>query len=248
MKIHLLLKKEEIDQEKMRDKVAVTFDILLATSTITAALEFGAREVIPVLNGIEAVEESQGREEGSFVLVGEYQGVTIEGFLSPNPKALKEKVDGKIVILSTTNGTVAIRRSNTAKAVYTSSLLNNQAVAEQILNHHPEETIVLVCAGSSGEFNVEDFYGAGHFIDRIAAWSDHPLELTDSAYAAHTFYQGNRHDGAEILKKARIGQMLLRYGFEEEINFVAQDNLFQVIPRFDQNSRIVGRKHLGVKK
>lgn len=82
-KIHLLLKKEEIDEQKISEnKVAVVFDILLATSTITSALEFGAKQVIPVLNGTDAEKIASTMNGEDCVLVGEYQGKTIDGFLN----------------------------------------------------------------------------------------------------------------------------------------------------------------------
>lgn len=230
-KIHLLLKKEDIDQEKIKDKkIVVVFDVLLATSTITSALEFGAKEVIPVLNGKEAQKEVDGRNAGSYVLVGEYEGQTLDGFLSPNPLELREQISGKTVILSTTNGTVALKGSSPAKTVYAASLLNNQAVANHILHQLEDETLIIVCSGSSGEFNVEDFYGAGHFIDCILSDGSACLDLTDSAYAAHQFYHGNRKQGEKLLRESRVGRMLTGYGYEKEIEFVSQESLFSIIP------------------
>ncbi len=230
-KIHLLLKKEELNQQKVKDnKIVVVFDVLLATSTITSALEFGAKEVVPVLNGKEAQIEVNGRKEGSYVLVGEYEGKTLDGFLSPNPLDLQEKIFGKTVILSTTNGTVALKGASTAKAVYASSLVNNQAVANHVVSHLEGETLLLVCSGSSGEFNVEDFYGAGHFIACLLASDVFQWELTDPALGAYQFYKGNSQNGARLLRESRVGKMLVGYGYEKELDFVSQENLFSVVP------------------
>ncbi len=239
MKIHLLLKKEDIDSNKMHNnKIAVVFDVLLATSTVVSALAFGAKEVIPVLDGTAAEEESKGMEEGSFVLVGEYQGKTIDGFLSPNPLALKEKIQGKTIILSTTNGTVALKNSSEANAVYAASLLNSRAVANHILKEYKDETIILVCSGSSNEFNLEDFFGAGCFIDSLLKQYNGEIDLTDSAIASHRFYQTNKQNGADVLKASRVGQMLSRNGFEKEIDFISQEGAFTVIPKLE------GKKHI----
>ncbi|SFC68422.1 2-phosphosulfolactate phosphatase [Bacillus sp. OV322] len=235
-KIHLLLKKEEIDKEKnLEDKIAVVFDILLATSTITAALTFGAAEVIPVQDGDEARKEGAGRVNDSYILSGEYEGKTIDGFLSPNPLSLKGAVLGKTVILSTTNGTVAIRNSSSAKSVYAASLMNSQAVAEHILELHQNETILLICSGSSGEFNIEDFFGAGHFIDCLLKKNNKKWDLTDAAKAAYLFYCGNSNKAGIILKESRVGRMLSEMDFEEEIEFTASKNIFQSVPLFKDN-------------
>lgn len=240
MKIHLLLKKEEIDKQKMSDnKIAVVFDVLLATSTISSALEFGAKEVIPVLDGKAAEQEADGREKGSFVLVGEYQGKTIDGFLSPNPLELKEKIEGKSVILSTTNGTVALKNSSDATAVYAASLMNSKAVANHILKDYKGETIVVVCSGSSNEFNVEDFHGAGCFIDCLIKQYGKECFLTDSAYAAHSFYNAHNRNSDDILKSSRVGRMLTKYGFGKEIEFVSNENIFATVPLLCNKNRII---------
>lgn len=244
MKIHLLFKKEDIDRQKtLETKVVVIFDILLATSTIATALEFGAKEVIPVLNGAEAIAEANARENGSYVLVGEYLGKTIDGFLSPYPMELKEKIKGKTVILSTTNGTIALKNASGAKTVYASSILNSKAVADQILTDYKGETILLVCSGSSNHFNVEDFIGAGYFIDCLIRHSGRGIDITDAAFAAHQFFQSNQKNVISILKRSRVGQMLTNAGFEKEIEFIAQESLFNTVPYLADTKRIVAIHH-----
>lgn len=241
MKIHLLFKKEDIDKRKMADnKIAVVFDVLLATSTVASALEFGAKEVIPVINGEAAVKEAQGTDKDSFVLVGEYEGKTIDGFLSPNPLELRERIKGKTVILSTTNGTVALKNSADANAVYAASLLNCEAVAKHILKDYQGETIVAVCSGSSNEFNVEDFIGAGCFIEALIKHYGEECILTDSAYAAHGFYHFNRGKSEDILKASRVGHMLSTHGYEKEVEFVSQENIFTKVPILIDKRRIMG--------
>ena len=230
-KVHLLLKKEEIDPFRIsQNKVVVIFDILLATSTITVALQFGAKEVIPVLNGEEAIKEAAGREEESFVLVGEYQGRTIDGFLSPNPVELREKLAGKTVILSTTNGTVALKKCADANTVYAASILNGKAVANHLMDHCRDETIILVCSGSSGEFNVEDFYGAGYFVECLLTKSEDEWELTDSTSAAHQFYLAYKEKGGSVLAQSRVGRMLANSGYSEEVEFISQESVFPIVP------------------
>jgi 2-phosphosulfolactate phosphatase len=224
------MRKEEINPEKMNEnKVAVVFDVLLATSTISAGLYFGAKEFVPVLNADEARKEAMRYPINHCVLVGEYDGKTIEGFLDPNPLQLKEKIAGKTVILSTTNGTVAIRKASEAKKVFICSMLNVDAVVEAILSQYDGETILIICSGSSGEFCLEDFFGAGLFLDRFLAISGKEWDLSDSAKAALYFYRGNFSNGKHLLTTSRVGQMLKKIGLEEEIEFVSQANLLPVV-------------------
>lgn len=238
-KLHLLFRKEEIDQAKMNDKVAVVFDVLLATSTITAALADGASEVIPVLDHEEALAQARQHEPDSILLAGEYNGLPIEGFHLPNPLSLRSMVAGKTLILSTTNGTVAVRNSASAKKVYIASLLNGQAVADRIASAHHDETIVLVCSGSAGEFCMEDFYGAGYFIDTLLRNDSADWELTDAAKAAQYFYKGTEQQTAELFQHTHVGNMLLQYGAKQDLEFVAGCGVLNVIPYLNHKKGIV---------
>jgi 2-phosphosulfolactate phosphatase len=72
-------------------------------------------------------------------------------------------------------------------------------------------------------------YGAGLFLDRFLAISGKEWDLSDSAKAALYFYRGNLSNGKYLLTTSRVGQMLKKIGFEEEIEFVSQANLLPVV-------------------
>lgn len=200
-KVHVILRKEDISEEKLREggKVAVVLDILLATTTITSALSEGAAEVIPVLDVTEGMNVAAGMKPETFILAGEIHGKPIEGCVYPIPSRIREVINGRKLILTTTNGTVALRKSASASKVYISSLLNNRAVAESIKGER--ETVIVVCSGNSGELSLEDLYGAGHFIDCL---TDHDQwNMTDSAKAALHFYRSASGSAFDILSSSR---------------------------------------------
>ena len=87
-KIHVLLKKEELDAQRLDGKVVVVLDILFATSSIVTALAHGATEVIPTLDGRAAQEAAKAFPAGSYVLSGELNADTLPGFVHPTPQAL----------------------------------------------------------------------------------------------------------------------------------------------------------------
>ncbi|RBP96582.1 2-phosphosulfolactate phosphatase [Cytobacillus firmus] len=227
-KVHVIVRKEDISEEKLSEgsKVAVVLDILLATTTITSALSEGAAEVIPVLDVAEGMNAAAGMEPETFVLAGETHGKLIDGFVYPIPSRLREMVNGKKLILSTTNGTVALRKSACASKVYISSLLNNRAVAESIKGE--AETVIVVCSGNSGELSLEDFYGAGHFIDCLTDYEQ--WEMTDSAKAALDFYRGASGSAFDILSSSRVGMLFARHGMAEELEFASQTDMAVIVP------------------
>jgi 2-phosphosulfolactate phosphatase len=233
-KIHVLLKKEELDSERLPGKVVVVLDVLFATSSIVAALAHGAVEVVPALNGEAARQEAARRREGSYVLSGELNAVTLAGFIRPTPMALLEQdLAGKTLIYSTTNGTVAVGKAREADHVYAAALLNGEAMVAQIERAHAGDTVLLVCSGSADNFNLEDFYGAGYLVSLFARRPG-AHEFTDAAVAARLLH--DHCEALECLAASRVGRMMPSLGLEHEVRFASQKSRFSVVPRLEDGS------------
>lgn len=229
-KLHVILRKEDIKPELLDNKVALVLDILCATSSITTALAHQVERVIPALNGEHALSIAESRQTDDYLLAGEFNAETLQGFSSATPLSIVRSVgDKKTLIYSTTNGTIALTHSQGAEAVYAVSLLNAQAVIKHVQEHHPERTILLVCSGSGGRFNMEDFYGAGYLISLLPQQA---FDLTDSALAAWQYYQGL--DVHACLRLSRVGKRLIQKGLEPELDFIAQKNIYTVVPKLEQ--------------
>lgn len=228
-KIHVLLKKEELDNERLEGKVVVVLDILFATSSIVAAFAHGASAVIPTLDGPAAQAEAKRHAAGSYVLSGEINAETLPGFVHPTPLALlREDIAGRTLIYSTTNGTVALKKSHGAAHIYAAALLNGQAVVNHIAATHPDNTVLVVCSGSADNFNLEDFYGAGYLVS-LFRQSIGTHEYSDAALAAEMLHAHN--EAAECLMRARVGRMMLARKLAEEIQFAARKSVFDIVPQ-----------------
>lgn len=232
--LHVLLRKEEVDPERLRGKVAIVIDCIAATSTIATALQHGAADVLPVLDQHEGRTAASRQPPGSFVLAGEDLGDLIDGFAPPSPLALLAAADlrGRRLIYSTTNGTVALRKSVGAKAVYAAALLNGQAVAEHVLANHRTETVLLVCAGSVGRFSLEDYYTAGHLVEMLTTGESGRFILTDAAVGAGALYR-RWPKAEEALRHTRVGAWLTRSGLEDEVKYIARTGQFDVVPALE---------------
>ncbi|MFE8700429.1 2-phosphosulfolactate phosphatase [Cytobacillus sp. FJAT-54145] len=231
-KIHLLIRKEDIDEEKVKEgnKIAVVLDVLLATTTITSALNDGATEVIPVMDRHEALEFAKGYDESQRIVAGEEKAKPIDGFVYPSPKVIGKLIKDKTLILSTTNGTVALRKASQAKKVYVSALINNLTVAERIHEEKLDaDTILVVCSGNSGELSLEDFYGAGHFISCLLE-NDTSYQLTDAAKAALHFYTGSSNDSYDILQSSYVGQLFDKHDGVDELLFASNKGAVPIVP------------------
>jgi 2-phosphosulfolactate phosphatase len=232
-KIHVLTKKEELDTVRVAGKVVVVLDVLFATTTMIAALAHGAREVIPVLDEKAARAAGDELAEDSFVLSGELNAETLPGFAHPAPMALIEHgVAGKTLIYSTTNGTVCMTKARGATRVYCGALLNARRLVEHIAAEHPRETVLIICSGSADNFNLEDFCGAGAFVERFAERLGETTDFSDAARAALGFYRQARLPQA--LLECRVGRMMQRRGLVREVEFACREDAFPVIPLFTE--------------
>ncbi|MBU8907917.1 2-phosphosulfolactate phosphatase [Desertibacillus haloalkaliphilus] len=102
-----------------------------------------------------------------------------------------------------------------------------------------EKSILVVCSGSSGRFNVEDFYGAGYFIHHLLEGAVAEYSLTDAAQAALGFYQGNVHRGKKIIEESEVGRKLLTSIYKTDMSYVLQHGVISNLPYLHGKRMIV---------
>lgn len=152
--------------DALADGVAVVIDVLRATTTIVYALEAGAREVLPCLEIDEARRLAASLPPNQALLGGERKGRRIDGFdlgNSPN-EYTPQRVGGKRVVLTTTNGTRAILQCGGARRVLVAAFANVGAICAALLG---QPRIHLVCAGTDGEYSRDDVLLAGLIVERL---------------------------------------------------------------------------------
>ncbi|WP_234117149.1 2-phosphosulfolactate phosphatase family protein [Clostridium hydrogenum] len=228
MKIDLIISADDIKKDKMIGKSAVVIDMLRATSVITTAINNGCTRVIPVLTIEEALETAKKVKE-DVILGGERKGLKINGFdFSNSPLEYKtEIVQGKTLVMTTTNGTKAIRGSLTAKHILIGSVLNARAVAERLIEL--KKDVVIVNAGTYGEFSIDDFICSGYIINCLKEKTD--AELSDVAITANYVYENNK-DIKEFTKLAKHYKRIVELGLEDDFEYCCQKDTIKVVPEF----------------
>src|ERR1700712_438089 len=136
----------------VEDHVVVIIDIFRATSSICYGIENGAEAIIPV----SEVEECEAYRPHGHLLAAERNGEVVTGFDFGNSpfSYTAEKVAGKTIVLTTTNGTQALHLSRAAKRVVIGSFLNLTALCNWLKTQN--DNILLVCAGWEKNFNLEE--------------------------------------------------------------------------------------------
>jgi 2-phosphosulfolactate phosphatase len=214
----------------LADKVAVVIDVFRATSTMVTALANGCQAIIPMLTTEEAIER-RINEPGA-LLGGERKALRIEGFdLGNSPfDYTPEKVGGKKVIMTTTNGTRAIEAVSKARQVWIASFLNVESIAHAIFRyleiHRDTKGIVVICAGSEDRFDIPDTLCAGMLIETLGK----EIVTNDLGRAAQMLYNIGKIDLLETVKQTEHGQLLLSLGFEKDVVYCSTSNILPIVP------------------
>ena len=233
MKIDLSFSAGQFDDLQLRDKNVVVLDVLRASSTITVALNNGAREIIPVAS-IESAVKISGSLFGEVTLRGgERNGKTIEGFnLGNSPLEYSETaVKGKSIIYCTSNGSVAMARSRYARTLIVGSFLNLTAVVDFIRDENKD--FLFICAGrinTIGYFSLEDAVCAGMMIQKLMKFESLELILSDSAKAALALYKSFGRSILKMLKTCEHGKYLIEIGFTDDLKICAAVDSVPVLP------------------
>ncbi|MGE5680020.1 MAG: 2-phosphosulfolactate phosphatase [Bacillota bacterium] len=236
MRLNVHFSPLQSDELYFTGKTTVVIDVLRATTTVTAALINGAKEVIPV-NSVEfAMKVSVNSFGGQTLLGGERNTKKIEGFqLGNSPlEYTKEAVSGKSIILFTTNGSKAIVKAKFSETLLLCSFLNIKSIAEYLANLGKD--VEIVCSGKSGSFCIEDTICAGRLITEISNIKTEGIELTDSSKASVVLNNSYGNNLEETLADCEHGRLLIENGFQEDVTYCAQTSITNLLPSFSNGT------------
>jgi 2-phosphosulfolactate phosphatase len=259
MKIETILTPAELPalaQRDLRATACVVFDVLRATSTFVTALHRGAKAIIPVSEIAEALEikssEVRSQKPEFILLGGERNGVRISAGgidfdLGNSPREYTpEKVRGKTIVSTTTNGTRALRACADAQTVLAASFLNLTATAEFLRREH-FENILLVCAGTGENQADEDVLASGalcEFLVGLSRCDDRTAQraipiLSDSAQIALRTYLAAKPDLATAVSSSENARRLLAIPeLREDVSFCLQRDICPLVAKMDADGAI----------
>lgn len=207
------------------EAIVVVIDVFRATSAIVTAFYNGVSKMIPVAT----VEEAKEYQRNGFLAAAERNGEMIEGFeLGNSPFGyMNNKVKGKTIAISTTNGTQAIEASRKASKILVGSFLNLDVLCEYLAAQ--KKDVILVCAGWKNKFNLEDTIFAGAVVEKLTTESE--FEITcDSAIASKHLYNIAKGDLYKFLSNSSHRNRLAKLDLERDIKYCLTPNQCPVIP------------------
>lgn len=212
------------------ERTVVVIDVLRATSTILEALVNGAQAVVPVDSVEIAVSKAQEIGRDQAILCGERDTRPIAGFHMGNSplEFTPERVAGKTLVMTTTNGTRALVLGGTGARCVVGSFLNASAVAEAVAD---DSSVLLLCAGREGRFALEDALCAGAVARRIRSHHGRRgIRYNDAARTAMLL--ARRYEGSlfDVLRRTAAGRRLAELGRFSDIEHCARADLHPRVP------------------
>jgi 2-phosphosulfolactate phosphatase len=207
-------------------------DILRATSVIVHAISQGASEIIPLATVEEAFRMAKAFPRGFVMLGGERENKEIPGFdLGNSPREyVAERMKGKKLVLTTTNGTKAFHAVSSGKEILAGSFFNIAAVAQRCLEL--DRDLFIFPSGDKGNFSLEDSLCGGMLIDLILRNERKQIFLTDASYCAQILYQRFKDNLLEAFHLSHHGKELMDRGFKDDLAYCAQIDVTPVVPIF----------------
>jgi 2-phosphosulfolactate phosphatase len=234
VRINVYFTPAELGASDLAGRTAVVIDVLRATSTLVEALANGARSVFPAQTTDEAVRLAQALGREDVLLCGERRGLKIPGFdLGNSPREFTaERVAGKVLVMSTTNGTPALAACAGAKRVLVASLLNLGAVVEELAA--AGEDVEIVCAGREKRFALEDALCAGMIAAGLRSRLGRAPRTNDAAFVALALARRAAGQPERWLARSAGGRQLREIGLGEDVAYCAAVDRHAVLPRLKE--------------
>ncbi len=231
-----------------RDSNAIVIDTLRFTTTACHALRAGANSV-RVAATVEQARNLAAQVSQRPLLCGERHCNLIEGFdLGNSPSEYSSSnVQGRDLVFTTTNGTLAVEAVRQSKHILLAALVNRAAVCRTVQTDLTGD-LAIVCAGTDGQVAVEDVLTAGAIVDQLLQSEDFTsghdtatlaVLAWQAVHAEHVFHQLETRDRfhalVHALQNTLGGRNLLDAGYENDIQFAAQIDTIDATPRNVEN-------------
>ncbi len=210
---------------KHHNSIVVIIDILRASSAICTAFANGATSIIPVAE----VDEAKEYKRRGYLVAAERDGYVLDfaDFGNSPFNFTREKVEGKTIVYSTTNGTGIINLASSAYMTVIGSFLNIGSLTRWLLRQ--ERDVMLFCAGWKNKFNIEDTICAGAISESLLA-SNLFTTICDSTLAAVDLWSVAKTDLTSYIDKAAQRSRLRDKGLDDCIKFCLTNDFTEKIP------------------
>lgn len=236
MQVDVFFGPSEISPPEMNGRVVAVIDVLRASTTIAAALHNGARSVIPFESSEEVINVSKSFERRDVRLAGERRMLPIPGFDFGNSplEFTRDAVEGKTVLITTTNGTAALAAVSGARDTVIACYANYTAVLALLRTAlRGGVDVSIICAGTDRHYSLEDAACAGRFA-AAAARDLGEVSYNDAARTALLVHDRYGDDVSGVFADTRHGRLLASAGFHDDLVACSTIDRYPVVPIYHE--------------
>lgn len=218
-----------VPSNHISNSTVIIVDVLRASSTIITAIKNGANSVIPTADPGQAASLSLKLGMDDCVLAGERDGLRLPDFALGNSPAEFDvrTVKDRNVIMSTTNGTVAVSSMSAAKTILVGAIINCSAVAKYA--HALGDNVLIVCAGTYGRIGADDLCAAGAIATALNREAKGECEATDFTMVCCMLYADWKEGRADLTVTEHYSR-LHRLGFDDDLKYCFTEDVTDVVP------------------
>jgi len=208
-----------------KDAIVVIIDVFRASSAICTAFSNGASKIIPVAE----IHEAREYKTKGYLVAAERDGYVLDfaDFGNSPFNFTRDKVEGKTIVYSTTNGTRIIELASSSHRTAIGTFINISAITDWLINQ--DRDVILFCAGWKDKFNLEDAICAGAIAEKLLKSSSF-ITICDSAIAATDLWKVAAPHPLNYIEKAAQRSRLRDKGLDDCIEYCMTFDLTDSIP------------------
>jgi len=210
--------------------IVVVTDVLRASSAIVTAFMNGVERIIPV----GTLEEAKVYKNRGYMVAAERDGIVRDfaDFGNSPYNFTPERVQGKEIVYSTTNGTNAIQLASTGSQVLIGAYLNISSLASYI--RKAGKDLLVLCAGWKNKFNLEDTLFAGALSEMVLEDSRYHT-ICDATLGAMDLYDAAKGDMMGYIEKVAQRHRLKKNKLDDVIEYCHEFDQTDLIPVLEEN-------------
>ncbi|MEA4904085.1 putative 2-phosphosulfolactate phosphatase [bioreactor metagenome] len=209
--------------------VVVVVDIFRATTTMCTAFNNGAAAIIPIAD----IELAKKYKSEGFLVGAERKTRRVEfaDFGNSPFEYSQEKVSGREIVFTTTNGTRAIDAAKDCERLLIGAFSNIEILTDKCLQWG--ERIIILCAGWNNKVNIEDTLFGGAFVKKLSEKTEVALE-SDAVRIALGLWESAKQSPLDYIKNTDHYRRLIANGVESDAAYCLRQNTVSVVPYYDK--------------
>ena len=214
------------------NSVVVIVDVFRATTSMCAAFHNGVKSIRTVAD----IEEARAMKTQGYLVAAErnVKKVDFADFGNSPFDFTREKVAGKELVFTTTNGTQAVEKAKNGDEIVIGAFSNIDSVKEYCVS--AGKNVFILCSGWNNRFCVEDTLFAGALAEKLLDSKQFTTQ-SDAVNVSLDLWRIAKEDLLSYICKTEHYERLVKNGLENSVAYCLTENTTPVVPRYNRSNQ-----------